>query len=87
MKRAAAEVVQWQSLFAVQALPERRRALFPSSLELIGTRQKAVEKYLADYPQSPFRPGLKRYSVVLGVLEKRYKPASGLLGADHGGHH
>ncbi|AMV18225.1 hypothetical protein [Planctomyces sp. SH-PL14] len=79
MKRAAAELSQWQSLFAVQAFPSDAAKLFPSSLELIGTRQNAIEKYLADYPQSPFRPALKRYSAVLGVLEKRYKPASGLL--------
>lgn len=79
MKRAVAEAPAWQSVFALRDLPADSGRLFPASMDLIEARRKEVDELLKTYPQTPLRGTLEKYLGVLAVLERRHKPASGLI--------
>ncbi len=79
MKRAAAESEAWQSLFALRDFPSETARLFPDSLELVNSRQAAVDKFLQTYSRSPVRSAVEKYRDALAIFEKRYKAKTGLV--------
>jgi len=79
IKQAIGEHDLWRSLYAVREFPQSTSRLFPISAEGVSERKSAAEEFLKQHPRTPHNKTLRNYLEVLGVLELRYKPATGLL--------